>query len=707
MKTLISLFSEVADISAGASVAILFVLAARLLLKRAPKVFSYALWAIVLLRLLVPVTVESPISAIPQMETTVTQRLNEALPELEFETPSDRVENEQSIAAAERNGGVVVTVTRSAESEVYLTILWLCGMGVMALYGIIAYFRVRRRVRVAVPLRENIFLADDIGSPFVIGLFRPRIYLPCNLNAREQEYILLHEQHHIRRLDHVVKALAFLALTIHWFNPLVWAAFVLASRDMEMSCDEAVIRRLGEEVRAEYSASLLTLATGRRVILGTPLAFGEGDPKGRIKNLANWRKPAFWVVLVAVILCIVLAVCLLTDPVETELTALPQLYSHSYGVVEVTYQSGEVEDALTPQVDTPTYAISEDMELLSKGEFGAEDWTNLGTLTELKLSRENFDKLFLLESGWEKGESASDIRKNNAKAWSLVYHDDVLYYVLQQKNGEMFLAQGYYDYGEKNDPASDDTCIRQLYRIAVDLNGDYGIVVRSGEEVVPLTIFPAGTTIGDAKEQIFWLTVDLHADNLPFQVYENGEERGWVGNAIDAETFKPVEYVVPFGLEPQANLFQNADPEREYIVVTVVSEEEFGYFGVRFLKEQGVPDWGVTLSAENVTPTGLTIVCTQFGGGPTGQLQSGSPYVLQVYGDGRWETAEHREIENLAWTSEAWIIPMFDSVRWEVNWGWLYGELEPGHYRIGKSITDFRGTGDFDEAMFYAEFDIP
>ena len=192
--------------------------------------------------------------------------------------------------------------------------VWVAGMGVMLLYSAVSYLKIRKKLLVVVPLRDNIFLADDIKSPFVVGLFRPKIYLPCNLEEKEQEYIILHEQYHIKRLDHIIKALAFLALAIHWFNPLVWVAFILASKDMEMSCDEAVIGKIGDDVRADYSASLLTLATGRRIIAGTPLAFGEGDTKSRIRNLANWRKPAFWVVLISVVACIALAVCLLIDP---------------------------------------------------------------------------------------------------------------------------------------------------------------------------------------------------------------------------------------------------------------------------------------------------------------------------------------------------------------------------------------------------------
>ena len=159
-------------------------------------------------------------------------------------------------------------------------------------------------------MEDNIYLADYIPSPFVMGLFRPKIYLPSTLTETERGYILRHEQYHLRRRDHVVKLLSFLALCVHWFNPLVWAAFILAGKDMEMSCDEAVVRELGEDIRADYSASLLSLATGRRIVAGMPLAFGEGDTGGRIRNLLNWKRPQPWIIAVCAVVCVgLIALC--------------------------------------------------------------------------------------------------------------------------------------------------------------------------------------------------------------------------------------------------------------------------------------------------------------------------------------------------------------------------------------------------------------
>jgi len=320
------IFMQILDLSKTASFVILIVIAGRLLLKKAPKVFSYALWAIVLFRLLCPVAMETQISFVPKM-TSVSQGYTLSDEPISVLGASEAAY--QAVGDA-LNGGLGIQHIRTMEEAedgmtryvstdwwsvwiLFGKYVWVVGMAVMLLYSAVSYLKIRKQIQIAVPLKDNILIADDIKSPFVIGFIRPKIYLPYNLGDKEQEYIILHEQHHIRRFDHIVKAAAFLALTIHWFNPLVWIAFVLACKDMEMSCDEAVIRALGDEVRADYSASLLTLATGHRIIAGTPLAFGEGDTKGRIRNLSKWKKPAIWVMIVTVIVCIVLGVCLLTD----------------------------------------------------------------------------------------------------------------------------------------------------------------------------------------------------------------------------------------------------------------------------------------------------------------------------------------------------------------------------------------------------------
>ena len=321
------LFPIVCNMSLTASVVILAVLAVRLLLRRAPKVFAYALWAVVLFRLLCPVSVTSAVSLMgalgaPAQERTQRTSAVEYVPAdimirgtapavTQLPQPPLPAETGGAVSDAPADTAPAAVPAMSFNEPVFiLTLIWLAGMVLLLAYSLVSLLRLRRRLVGTVRLRDNIYLADHIPSPFVMGLFRPKIYLPSTLTETERGYILRHEQYHLRRRDHVVKLLSFLALCVHWFNPLVWAAFILAGKDMEMSCDEAVVRELGEDIRADYSASLLSLATGRRIVAGMPLAFGEGDTGGRIRNLLNWKRPQPWIIAVCAVVCVgLIALC--------------------------------------------------------------------------------------------------------------------------------------------------------------------------------------------------------------------------------------------------------------------------------------------------------------------------------------------------------------------------------------------------------------
>lgn len=324
------LFIQILEMSGKGSLVILGVLLARLALKRAPKIFSYLLWGVVLLRLLCPFTLEAPVSILPRTDSIAQEY---TLADQPISPAGAGIAVYRAVGDA-MNGGLGVqhiptTQTTPEGNTQYVTsswwevwvlagqYLWAAGAAGMALYSLAALWRMKKRLRVSVPLEGDVYLADDIPGPFVLGLIRPRIYLPPELSPREQEYVLLHERHHIRRGDPIFKALAYLALIVHWFNPLVWLAFHLATRDMEMSCDEAVIRNLDPQARGDYAATLLSFATGRLILAGVPLAFGEGDPKGRIKNLSRWKKPTVWALVAAVVVCGGVAVTLLTDPQGT------------------------------------------------------------------------------------------------------------------------------------------------------------------------------------------------------------------------------------------------------------------------------------------------------------------------------------------------------------------------------------------------------
>lgn len=325
-----AMFLTVLNMSITAGAAIVLVLPARLLLRRAPRVFSYALWAVVLFRLLCPVSLTSELSLFgileaPAVETgPVGHMAYVPLPGDDGSAPApDRPRTDRPAAEPPS----APSPTAAADSALSLLsaagALWLSGAAAMLLLNTVRWVSLRRRLFCAVPLRENIYLADHIPVPFVLGLVRPRIYLPSSLTGAEQLYVIRHEQHHIRRGDPIFKLLAFAALCVHWFNPLVWLAFALAGTDMEMSCDEAVLRQSGSEIRADYSLSLLRCSTGKSVFIGSPLAFGEGDTRGRIEHIMKYkRSPAFAVVLAALV-CLALTACLSFNPPSGRETSAP------------------------------------------------------------------------------------------------------------------------------------------------------------------------------------------------------------------------------------------------------------------------------------------------------------------------------------------------------------------------------------------------
>ncbi len=323
------LFETILQMSLTGSLVVVIVCLVRLLLKRAPRWISSLLWVIVLARLICPVTVTTGFSLIPQTVsngqllagwaetyTGDVRMVHSNNPEYQEAVEAGR----EPVYAGEGGYYVVTQADGTGEPDTIkntvfpvLGVVWLAGTAGMLLYGIVSCVRLKRKLVGVVLLRENIYLSDYIASPFVMGLIFPKIYLPSNLEAKELGYIILHEQHHIRRLDHITRIVAYLALCLHWFNPLVWLAFVLSGRDLEMSCDEAVVGKMGEEIRADYSESLLRLTT-HRFLTGTPPGFGEGDTGSRIRNLSRWKKPAKWVIAAAGILAALVGISLLTNP---------------------------------------------------------------------------------------------------------------------------------------------------------------------------------------------------------------------------------------------------------------------------------------------------------------------------------------------------------------------------------------------------------
>ncbi len=308
-----SLLLKLVNLSITASWLVLAVLLIRLVFRKAPKWVSCFLWGLVALRLICPISIESTLGLIPSAEPLPQDILYTGAPELHsgVEIIDNFVNPALSSAMSPTPG------TSMNPIQIWLFVLfwiWAAGAAAMLLYALISYLLLRRRVATATLLRENIKQSEGVASPFVLGLFRPVIYLPYSVADEDITYVIAHEKAHIRRKDHWWKPVGFVLLAVYWFNPLLWVAYVLLCRDIEAACDEKVIREMGTEDRRAYSAALLHCSVRHRVIAACPLAFGETDVKGRIKGIMNYKKPAPWVVLLAVAATVIAAICLLTVP---------------------------------------------------------------------------------------------------------------------------------------------------------------------------------------------------------------------------------------------------------------------------------------------------------------------------------------------------------------------------------------------------------
>ena len=313
------LFYTILNMSISAGILILAVLLLRLFFRRAPKWVSVLLWGLVAVRLILPFVPESSLSLMPKAEWVTLDTFYTEENTFFDSVPADRIKIDTEIVEDVVYYYKVVEppieIHRGVSPVFLMNCIWLAGVAAMLVYMLVSYIRVMRCVRGARQFRDNIYTSESVSSPFVLGLIRPRIYLPENMDAVSMSYVIAHEEAHLRRLDHLWKPFGFLLLAVHWFNPLIWIGYILLCRDIEMACDERVVRGMNEEERADYSEALLECSVNRKIISACPLAFGEIGAKARIKTVLNYKKPAFWIVVLAVIASVTAAVCFLTNPI--------------------------------------------------------------------------------------------------------------------------------------------------------------------------------------------------------------------------------------------------------------------------------------------------------------------------------------------------------------------------------------------------------
>lgn len=336
-----AVFLKLLNLSISASWLVLAVLALRLVSKRSPKWMNVLLWGIVALRLMLPFSIESALSLIPSAET-VSPAVVQFDPAPTITSGVSVIDNAVNPALSEH----FAAAPTASVNPLYVWTeiagwVWLIGLGAMLLYALVSYLRLRRRVSVSLCVRENIYLCDAISSPFILGVVKPHIYLPSGLDEVQRQNVLSHEQAHLARRDHWWKPLGFALLAVYWFNPMLWLAYALLCRDIELACDERVIRTMDESAVKTYSTVLLACSMPRKAVITCPLAFGEVGVKERVKNALHYKKPAFWVVAASVTVCIVVAVCFLTNPpTDTDAAGLVGFHREQVTYADVTGASG-------------------------------------------------------------------------------------------------------------------------------------------------------------------------------------------------------------------------------------------------------------------------------------------------------------------------------------------------------------------------------
>ena len=336
-----AVFLKLLNLSISASWLVLAVLVLRLVSKRSPKWVNVLLWGIVALRLVLPFSIESALSLIPSAET-VSPAAVQFDPAPTITSGVSIIDNAVNPSLSEHFAAVPTASVNPLYVWAYLAgWVWLIGLGAMLLYALVSYLRLRRRVSVSLPVQDHIYLCDAISSPFILGVVKPHIYLPSGLDEVQRQNVLAHEQAHLARRDHWWKPLGFALLAVYWFNPVLWLAYTLLCRDIELACDERVIRTMDESAVKTYSTVLLACSMPRKAVITCPLAFGEVGVKERVRNALHYKKPAFWVVAASVTVCVVVAVCFLTDPpTDTDAAGLVGFHREQVTYADVTDASG-------------------------------------------------------------------------------------------------------------------------------------------------------------------------------------------------------------------------------------------------------------------------------------------------------------------------------------------------------------------------------
>ena len=536
-----NLFLTMLNMSVTAGYLVIAVVILRFALKKAPKWLHCLLWGLVGVRLLCPVSLESVVSLIPSAEIVSPDIVYSPVPTISSgiyalnQTINPLISSSLAPNIGDSVNPMQVVVGVAA-------VVWIAGIAAMLVYMAVSYIRLKHQVQTAVLLEKNVWQSENVASPFILGVIKPRIYLPFDMTEADRANVLAHENAHLGRHDHWIKPIAFLLLAAYWFNPLMWLAYVLLCRDIELACDERVVRNMNAAGKRGYSSALLSCSVSRKRLSACPLAFGEGNVRGRIKNVLNYKKPAFWIVVVAVAACIVVAVCFLTNPMEEQ---------------DLSFLNDENAVALAGEQDTVSvvyYPVTAD---------------GSGSICP-GYAKGNKFAAFLDGVAWTEIDAPRSAPPSSGSI-DFILNDDYRIALYDSKQYVCVTSDGSVRWYKA---AGED------YESAVALFVDNYRHVVSGGSVIPALVYTDDMSLEDIKKEVFWLSCSpSDGVTTPFDVYIDGQKQYGQYGIYDAESFEALEFMHPSGLAPQTYILQNAEPGHSYIV-TIDGGSERICFGI-------------------------------------------------------------------------------------------------------------------------------
>ncbi|MBR1972148.1 MAG: M56 family metallopeptidase [Oscillospiraceae bacterium] len=603
-----NLFLKIINMSISATYLVLAVLLLRLLLKKAPKWIHVLLWGLVAVRLLCPFTLESAMSLIPSTEVISPEIMMDVTP-----TGIEAVNNVVNPIITESFAPAPIASANPLQIWIpVFSILWCSGMALMALYTLFTYLRLRHRVSTAIRVKDNLYISEYVASPFVLGIFRPRIYLPYHMSDLDRYHVIAHERAHIRRRDHWWKPLGFLLLTIHWFNPIMWLAYILLCRDIELACDEKVIQELGPDQRADYSQALLHCSISHRSIAACPIAFGEVGVKERVRNVLNYKKPAFWVIVVCLALVAIVSVCFLTDPPEE-----PERLPGYHLIEQVVNQQGYT---ITGQENMIVNLV------LEKDKLPEDCFTKKGHTFEV-------NEVIPYETG--------------------VFYDNRIY-----------LHRAALD-------EEDPTYVRFTFAFQTD-------GLSRNALLLPYHV--------DIEGNGFVCDVSWRSE-----VWDNQTTYSQSADGEPVMLFEPVMNGEGFCVLVKADICRQAGHHIAFMLKNMN----------RLTYEETKPTPPVSITLDNVSSTGLTMLFHQDQSAIDGPLKTSNDYFLEKEENGQWLAVPY--LMQPKFMEGALDVSTLH--HYGIDWTGVYGRLSDGRYRVAKPVP-LSSSPDSERVVLYAEFTI-